>query len=227
VQVHAQVLDSPDSYYQEVGRAGRDGAPAQAVLLYRPEDLALARYHAAGVPPRDVVRTVLAAMQRHGADVAALVEDTGLSRRRVGRIVNLVTEVAPVSSDGAKDPLPSVDAVVEQAEAGRRLERSRVEMMRAYAETTDCRRGFMLGYFGETQDGPCGACDTCRAGTATVQTSVEAPYDVGDEVNHQEFGTGTVMDLDDVRVTVLFADGYRTLDRDTVEGRGLLEAAGG
>ncbi len=44
--VHADAPDSVDAYYQELGRAGRDGAPAQAILHYRPEDLALRRYFA-------------------------------------------------------------------------------------------------------------------------------------------------------------------------------------
>ena len=46
--MHADVADSLDSYYQEIGRAGRDGAPALACLFYRPEDLGLRRFFAAG-----------------------------------------------------------------------------------------------------------------------------------------------------------------------------------
>ena len=39
-------------------------------------------------------------------------------------------------------------------------------MMRGYAETTDCRRRLLLGYFGEQVVDPCGHCDSCEAGTA-------------------------------------------------------------
>ena len=39
-------------------------------------------------------------------------------------------------------------------------------MMRGYAETDDCRRQFLLGYFGEDLAEPCGSCDTCADGTA-------------------------------------------------------------
>src|SRR4029453_8686050 len=50
--VHAEVADSPDAYYQEIGRAGRDGQAAEAVLFYRPQDLGLRRLLAPGGPGR-------------------------------------------------------------------------------------------------------------------------------------------------------------------------------
>ena len=45
---HAAISDSLDSYYQEIGRAGRDGVPARALLFYRQEDLGLRRFFAGG-----------------------------------------------------------------------------------------------------------------------------------------------------------------------------------
>ncbi|HTX93450.1 MAG TPA: helicase-related protein [Mycobacterium sp.] len=48
--VHASVPDSLDSYYQQIGRAGRDGEDALALLFYRPEDLGLARFSPPATP---------------------------------------------------------------------------------------------------------------------------------------------------------------------------------
>src|SRR4029079_12314252 len=55
---HHDISESVDSYYQEMGRAGRDGAPARAVLFYRPEDLGLRRFFAAGMVDRDAMDKV-------------------------------------------------------------------------------------------------------------------------------------------------------------------------
>src|SRR5205814_7517636 len=46
--IHYDISESLDAYYQEVGRAGRDGKPARAILLYRPEDVGMRRAMAAG-----------------------------------------------------------------------------------------------------------------------------------------------------------------------------------
>jgi ATP-dependent DNA helicase RecQ len=226
--VHADVPESPDTYYQEVGRAGRDGEPATATLIYRPEDLSLGRFFSSGIPKRDDIAAVLAAVEAtDGTDPAQVRERTGFGARKAGRILNLLELV--VETGGSLDAGgATVDAVVDRAEAQRRLEESRVEMMRGYAETTRCRADFLLAYFGEEADDLCGVCDNCRAGVATqAVTDDDAGFPLQSHVRHQEFGEGTVTDLEEDRVTVLFDDvGYKTLSLQLIEEDGLLERTG-
>ncbi|NEA51579.1 RecQ family ATP-dependent DNA helicase, partial [Streptomyces sp. SID10815] len=175
--LHAALPGSLDAYYQEIGRAGRDGGPALAVLHYRPEDTGMQAYFASRTTGRDTLDEVADAVHEHRddpADLAALREDTGLSRPRVTTAVNLLEEAGAVTTgeEGEVRPTPGADpdeaaARAERtAEAHRRTDRSRVEMARAYAETTGCRRHFLLGYFGEAYEPPCGNCDRCEAAAA-------------------------------------------------------------
>jgi ATP-dependent DNA helicase RecQ len=100
-----------------------------------------------------------------------------------------------------------------------------VDMMRGYAETDRCRAEFLLGYFGEELDELCGTCDNCREGVATeTSRNDDSSYRLQSQVRHEEFGAGTVTDLEEDRITVLFDDvGYRTLALEVVEEQGLLE----
>jgi ATP-dependent DNA helicase RecQ len=152
-------------------------------------------------------------------DRATLGEQTGLGPRKLGRILNLVDEV---SGDGHR---PGVVAVIERSEAYRKLQRSRIERMRAYAETRQCRRQFLLEYFGEQTAELCGDCDNCRAGIATDQPD-SGPFWVQQAVRHRAFGAGVVMGVVGDELTVLFDDvGYRTLSVPTVVEHELLEPA--
>ena len=210
--VHAEVTDSVDTYFQEIGRAGRDGEPATVDLVYRPEDHAVGRFFLASVPDAETVTEVLEAADDD--------EDPDVGRRTAARVVRL----AEAASDD--DELPDgVEGVQAVAESEREMAESRIAMMREYAETRACRASFLLGYFGQEAE-PCGRCDTCASGAAseTAEAAEGLAWDVGDRVVHDSFGVGTVTASDTDRVTALFESvGYRTLSREVVESQDLLD----
>jgi ATP-dependent DNA helicase RecQ len=212
---HYDVADSLDSYYQEIGRAGRDGAASRAVLFYRPEDLGLRRFFAAaGGVGEDVLEAVAGG------------EDVPLSARRLA--------AARDRLDAAGGD-PAEAAAAEEAQ--RRMEQSRVAMMQGYAEGRGCRRQALLGYFGEHLAEPCGHCDTCLLGLAVevVGGGVgvglaggdgDVPFAVNSQVRHAEWGEGSVLRYEGDTVVVLFAEvGYKTLSVPLVLEGGLLELA--
>jgi ATP-dependent DNA helicase RecQ len=242
--IHAEPADSVDSYYQEIGRAGRDGEPALAVLVYRQEDLGLRRFFAAGTPAEEELQQVAGLVQAaaaagidEGVDVEDLREETGRAATPLARDLNLLEQVAAVvlDEDGAAHPADNAPPPGEAAAAARelaehheRVDQSRVEMMRGYAETTECRRQFLLGYFGEQLQEPCGNCDNCSNGTAQEHPGPadhETPFPVETPVEHSEWGNGVVMRVEDDRLVVLFDEvGYKTLGIAAVTDNDLLRA---
>src|SRR5215203_6083249 len=231
---HLDVSESVDAYYQEIGRAGRDGDPAEAILFYRPEDLNLRRFLAgSGRVDADQMARVAEAVQDAAGPlrVDEIGDEADLSQTKVMIALNRLEEV------GAVDMLPSgtvvatangdvADAAEEAAEAQenlRKFARSRIEMMRGYADMNGCRREYILNYFGEVYTPPCDNCDNCLAGLSGVNPPSTLPFPINGKVMHKVWGSGLVMRYAGDTMVVLFdCVGYRTLAVDLVMREGLL-----
>jgi ATP-dependent DNA helicase RecQ len=230
---HLDVSESLDAYYQELGRAGRDGEPALARLFYRPEDLGRRRFFASGKIERDVLERVANSVRRRRAVAPEeLREELGLSRSKLASAVHRLEDagLVQVTGDGALRTRPGdvgerIEQAVQAEEDREHFDRSRVEMVRAYAEHDGCRRAFLLGYFGEAYEPPCGNCDGDEESAAPAPRQA-AGFAVGDRARHPQWGEGTVQRVQEDRLTIVFDTvGYKELLAADVEEHGLLERA--
>ncbi len=259
--VHLALPDSPDRYLQELGRAGRDGEPARAVLLYRAEDVALQRYFAGSPPAETEVRDLVAVLRQRPHTRIELRKVSGFGGRKLSQLVTLLEEVEAVvvrpdgtleSPDYAPLPVEAARRALAEVERHQTVQRTRIDMMRQFAESRTCRGQALLAYFGDRADGPCGHCDNChdRSGRRSVAVPAQKnpsaarpePFAVTrrvtdkaraaadgelfplhSTVHHTAWGPGTVLGYEDDRMTVLFDSvGYKTLSLAVVQSQDLL-----
>jgi ATP-dependent DNA helicase RecQ len=171
--VHHDVSESLDAYYQEVGRAGRDGEPARAILFFSERDLNLHRFFAGGGKLRESeVRRVIGVLAAATAplEVKAIATHAELTVAKVSRSLTRLEDQGLVEREASgeasligrvRDFSRHVSSAVSAQAAFGEANRQRIEEIRAYARSRDCRRAVLLSHFGEELGAPCSGCDNC------------------------------------------------------------------
>ncbi|GAA1239401.1 RecQ family ATP-dependent DNA helicase [Pseudonocardia alaniniphila] len=228
--VHAGVPASIDDYYQEIGRAGRDGEPAAAVLVHDPRTIRIPRSLAARTHlGEETLHRVVDAIENAGGQVAVadLVESSEVHAHAVDRVVNELSELGFVRLAGSGQqrvvepeqdlprPVDLTDQLVALDQRRQAVLSSRLNAAREYAESTRCRRAELLAYFGESYTPPCENCDNDQFSkpTAPSRPSVTG----GIPVRHRLWGEGQMLSRDDHELLVYFESvGYKHLTASTL-----------
>ena len=192
--LHYHFPGSVEAYYQEAGRAGRDGAAATCTILYRVEDSRVQSYFLGGKYPdvEEAAKVALLLEQYpllERVELDTLAERSGVARRKA-RIVlvllkrhGLVREHRGGGWERLQSRLTSVDlsADLTDYEARREQDRAKLRAMVHYCQSARCRTRFLLEYFDEAFDpdwvcGNCDACDVQRAHALRAPRGASAEY---------------------------------------------------
>jgi ATP-dependent DNA helicase RecQ len=187
--IHVALPGSVEAFYQEIGRAGRDGLPSRTVLLHGFADRRLQEFFLEkNYPPTSDLERVAICLPADFTPVdalhnALLKKRTPIDRETLDRTIEklFVAGVALMDMNGdvrlADDQQPGKTKWQSAYETQVAVRRAQIDSMIAFAESTACRMAALVQHFGDTTDRalPCGLCDICNPGSDAAAQSAHQP----------------------------------------------------
>jgi ATP-dependent DNA helicase RecQ len=237
--LHYQLPSGLESYYQEAGRAGRDGETSRCTLLFLRSDKAVQQFFMAGrYPSEDDAQALYAALHEPPPEGAhwtlpLLHGRLALARSKLQVAVGLLRrqKIVQRNADGSLRLMrhdldaPALAQLMQTYRDKRGHDREGLERMVFYAQTGQCRWHVLLDHLeGAAPFARCEHCDNCRrikAHEAVLEELSKQPqhesaheshgpaFSRGDIVKVKRYGRGLVEEASALQVTVAFSDGSR------------------
>jgi DNA topoisomerase-3 len=237
---HLALPQTLEGYYQEIGRAGRDGKPCRAVLLHSYVDrITNEFFHKKNYPPVADLNEIFTRLTAEPQPKHALQARTKMDEE----LFDSALEKLCVHGGALVDPDESIRrgddawAPSYEAQVAHRLAQS--EQMGHFAQSHGCRMVHIIRHFGDEDDHgrPCGLCDTCASSDCAVQAFrtpnnaevaiMQATLNALAQMNNQSVGTlhrnqGAGMERHDFEslVSTLVRAGIVTIRADVFEKDG-------
>ena len=170
--IHTALPGSVEAYYQEIGRAGRDGKPSRAILMHSYADRHTHDFFFERDYPEVAVLDQIFAKLRAEAQPRELVEE----QVRVGsevfaKALEKLWTHGGATVDASDDLGRGTPAWRESYVAQGEQKRAQIEAMIRYAQNSQCRISSLVRHFGDSADSqkPCGICDFCAPDKCVAQ----------------------------------------------------------
>jgi ATP-dependent DNA helicase RecQ len=179
--VHTALPASVEAFYQEIGRAGRDGLPSRTVLLHSYADRKMHEFFLErDYPPATDLARVAQTLTGEYLMPEPLAQRLKMDLETFSKAVEKLIAQGAATVDLAGNvrragAISSKESWRAGYEAQIAFRRSQLDRMSAFAETQQCRMTAVIRHFGDTADAhrPCGQCDFCSPSTTSAQTFVE------------------------------------------------------